>query len=100
MEHNLEWALERVKGFDPGKGLMPYQKGMIAMAHEIERLRAELASIGEYDCPGGMHPKHCLGCAACDANKALENHGPVAPAGVGVIDLAGRSSVSASESQT
>jgi hypothetical protein len=33
---------------------------------------AALKSIAEYDCPGGMPPKHCIGCAACDARKALD----------------------------
>ena len=32
-----------------------------------------LESIAEYDCPGGVSPKHCIGCAACDANKALDS---------------------------
>lgn len=44
-EHDLAWALERAKGFDPNKGLMPYQEGMRAMAAEIARLRADFARI-------------------------------------------------------
>jgi hypothetical protein len=44
---DLSWALERVKLFDPSKGLMPYQEGMIAMAAEIERLRNALAQSVE-----------------------------------------------------
>lgn len=48
MEHNLEWALERVKKFEPGKGLMPYQEGMIAMAHEIRLLRADIESLKRF----------------------------------------------------
>jgi hypothetical protein len=43
---------------------------------ECDRLRAALASIGEYDCPGGIHSNHCIGCAACDANKALSERSP------------------------
>ena len=32
-----------MKTFDPSKGLMPYQAGMIALSAEIERLHRELA---------------------------------------------------------
>lgn len=46
-EQDLAWALERVKTFDPYKGLMPYQRGMLAMAAEIERLRNALAQSVE-----------------------------------------------------
>ena len=60
-KHDLSWALERVKSFDPSKGLMPYQEGMIAMAAEIERLRYEnrpmlgvgLPSETSCTCPSG-----------------------------------------------
>jgi hypothetical protein len=44
MDHNLQWALDRVKTYDPSKGLMPYQKAMIAMTREIERLRAQVSA--------------------------------------------------------
>lgn len=45
-EHNLKWALERVKTFDPSwKGLMPYQSGMLALNAEITRLRGDFARI-------------------------------------------------------
>jgi len=37
---------------------------------ENDRLRAALASIGEYDCISGDY-RHCPGCPVCDANKAL-----------------------------
>lgn len=43
-EKDLSWALERVKTFDPSKGLMPYQRGMLAMAEHIERLETQLAA--------------------------------------------------------
>ena len=46
-KHNLEWALERVKTFDPSKGLMPYQAGMIALSAEVERLRNALSQSVE-----------------------------------------------------
>lgn len=46
-EQDLTWALERVKTFTPSKGLMPYQRGMLAMAAEIERLRNALAQSVE-----------------------------------------------------
>ena len=41
--------------------------------NEVKRLRRELAEIGEYDCPGGVSPRLCPGCPACDANKALRS---------------------------
>lgn len=44
---------------------------LTASGDEVNRLRKTLESIGEYDCPGGLHARHCPGCAACDANKAL-----------------------------
>jgi hypothetical protein len=44
---DLHWALERVKMFDSTKSLMPYQKGMIAMAVEIETLNEAVAGVRE-----------------------------------------------------
>jgi hypothetical protein len=46
-KHDLAWALERVKAFDPTKGLMPYQEGMMVLVAEIERLRNALAQSVE-----------------------------------------------------
>lgn len=41
------------------------------LQRENARLRTALESIAEYDCPGGAHPRHCDGCAACDARASL-----------------------------
>jgi hypothetical protein len=47
LKYNLEWALERTKTFDPSKGLMPYQAGMLALSAEIQRLRNALSQSVE-----------------------------------------------------
>ena len=41
------------------------------LQRENARLRTALESIAEYDCPSGVHPRQCDGCAACDARATL-----------------------------